>query len=465
MKRDDIRHSSRMPRRGFLRTTSLGLLGVAGGLAACDSSATDPDPGTDTTPPPNQADPATAGIRGPTWARLAPGGAVRLRYSSEFSSANAKNPVWSWVTPTGQAGGPIAGQILSMEVPAAGDWRVHLTIQNEDGATAQVEMTTTVLPALTIAGYAVPLAWTRTLDIVSGVSELCLADLDSLAQVTTLPLSIGGAGISWAPEGGRLVSSHSGGGLRHLYIVDVASGNITPLDQPPGLALDPCWSPSGEWVAYTDDTRLVTSDELTFIRADGTDRQFWAGEEVSYENHMFHASWSPDEALVAGGSTRAYVDGEQVRRIAIHSGPGRSRLRERLNPEEALVSFYGKHQDLLGPGNVRQLYEGSNGCAWSPSGDWIAYSVMLDPGMSDFTAAHALVVASASGSGEMHLLDWTQNDHDIIAQLAWAPDETALYYRRRSSILRVQPGGGPPEDLSARYGGKYAGPSVMALYG
>lgn len=123
----------------------------------------------------------------------------------------------------------------------------------------------------------------------------------------------------------------------------------------------------------------MVADELTFIR--------------------------PDDTRLAMGNTRFYPRGSRVNRIAACSDPPGAAARDQLNAESALASFFERHVGRLGSVDPLRATEGTNGCAWSPGGRWIAYPMVLSP-LDTSATGHALVIADAAGSGEIHLLDW-----------------------------------------------------------
>lgn len=345
-----------------------------------------------------------------------------------------------------------------------GTWVVRLAVENAGGEKHTSEISTSVLPALALSGYAVPLVWLRVLDVMTSRSELCMAKHPGLASVETREgTGIGGSGMSWAPSGARL--AHGGSASRgafNLCLYELATSVSTPLHAPNGVISGPCWSRSGEWIAYVDDSRIIVADELTLIRPDGTGLRYLSGEAPKDEFFGFWPSWSPDDTKLAIGNARFYPGGTRVKRIAIHSGLLGTPSRDQLNSEAALASFLARNVARLGAVNPMTVIEGTNGCAWSPGGSWIAYPIALNPANMD-AIGHALVIADAAGSGQMHLLDWSIA-WDAISSVSWSPDETHIYYQKGQGLFRIHPGGGPPEDLSSSRGQKFLGGSAPTLY-
>lgn len=100
-------------------------------------------------------------------------------------------------------------------------------------------------------------------------------------------------GVSWSPDGKRLVLSayrqNSHGGL---YVVDVASKRLTPLLVDGAGARSPAWSPGGGSIAFVRGGPRASSIWLLDLRTGATRRLTRGGVDVS-------PAWSPDgKALV-----------------------------------------------------------------------------------------------------------------------------------------------------------------------
>lgn len=445
---DKPRHTA-LDRRTFLRRTPAGLIVLAGTLQGCGSTEV---AGPSEQPNTKPADPATAGIRGPTWARLQSGGRATLRYSSEFSSANAKDPTWTWKGPSGQAGGPSNGGTLSLEVDATGSWTVELTVVNEDGSATTGTIVTDVRSPFSLASSSAPLVWLTVEDPTTTEVLLHTAPHPDLLPRKSLPMSPPGTnGIGWSPDGTSLVMCGGGGKLPQLFSVDPETAQGASLASTGGVMWGPSYSHSGEWILCTDDSRIIAADEPILVRPDGSEVRYVTGDLPDPSFYGLHASWSADGENFALGSVRFPAEQPWRRRIGIFGDLFGKPDRAQLNSEESLATFFQANRIHLGSVVVDDVFEGANGCAWSPSGAWIAYSVALNPHSFD-APGHALVIAPADGSGQLQLLDWSEDVWTIISEPVWAPDESMIYYGKGTRLFRIQAGGGPPEDLVSSRG-------------
>ena len=65
----------------------------------------------------------------------------------------------------------------------------------------------------------------------------------------------------WSPDGRTVAFSSDRTGRYAIYLLDVASGRVTPLSQGKSQDSEPAWSPDGKRIAYVaDGTRLMVSD-------------------------------------------------------------------------------------------------------------------------------------------------------------------------------------------------------------
>ena len=153
---------------------------------------------------------------------------------------------------------------------------------------------------------------------------------------------------SWAPDGSVMIV-HAGGAQAsvppHISFLDVESSVVTEqaVDATPGAFQAPAWSPDGNRIALA----RVADDENQIIVTDA------AGEnpkEVGTFTEKTAFAWSSD------GSRLAYIDGVQ----ALDAGTIGSMHVVDMETSEEIV----QEEDIIG-------------FFWSPSGEEIAYFILL----------------------------------------------------------------------------------------
>jgi len=102
-----------------------------------------------------------------------------------------------------------------------------------------------------------------------------------------------------------------GDSFYHLFVLNIASKEVTQITNGEGDDGTPNWSPDGKQIAYITDQnseRETTSKtELYVCNADGASRTQWSGEMFMAES----VAWSPDSKRIAvtGGRDKAEVGG------------------------------------------------------------------------------------------------------------------------------------------------------------
>ena len=85
-------------------------------------------------------------------------------------------------------------------------------------------------------------------------------------------------GFAWSPDGKKIAFDHrpdpliNSGPKSDISILDVESQKITPLVTQPGSDSSPCWSPDGQWVAFSTrmgETPYYANGEIAKIPAGG----------------------------------------------------------------------------------------------------------------------------------------------------------------------------------------------------
>jgi len=126
-----------------------------------------------------------------------------------------------------------------------------------------------------------------------------------LNRIVSFP-HFGGANFSpsWSPDGARLAFSSSRGGHSQIYICDASGANLHPLTAGKGLDVSPAWNrKTGAQMAFVgDSTRLP---QIYTIEADGTNEQ-----RMTDQGYAVDPNWSPNGQFLALAWKRNYGPGE-----------------------------------------------------------------------------------------------------------------------------------------------------------
>jgi dipeptidyl aminopeptidase/acylaminoacyl peptidase len=193
------------------------------------------------------------------------------------------------------------GQWLAYHGTAAG--KKGLIVAHPDGGSARflAEVTDTNSP-LTFEGRGI--AWSpdgRRLAFVSATPgpETALASADPMVITRYL----------YKPDASEGLTRFSDNRRRHIFVVELESGVVTPLTKGDREEHSIDWSPDGREIAFVSsaepDPDLFYNPDLFAIRvADGTIRQITATESAEYQPR-----WSPDgKSLVFLGTRRGLTD-------------------------------------------------------------------------------------------------------------------------------------------------------------
>jgi TolB protein len=107
------------------------------------------------------------------------------------------------------------------------------------------------------------------------------ADGSNIRQVTHDVSGIGGRS-SWSPDGKKLVFYAGPRGDRDIYVVEIATGEVTRLTQG-GNNAGPCFSPDGNWIVFS--SSRDGDHELYLMRTDGS--------EVTQLTDNAYDDWQP----------------------------------------------------------------------------------------------------------------------------------------------------------------------------
>jgi Tol biopolymer transport system component len=105
-------------------------------------------------------------------------------------------------------------------------------------------------------------------------------------------------GVSWSPDGGRLVAAVPGASQPRLITIRVNDGKIEPLPTP-SSASAPSWSPVEDLIAYLEPRGAGLGTRLRFVTGDGRTRPDLVspGEPALFGNGLL--SWAADGKRLA----------------------------------------------------------------------------------------------------------------------------------------------------------------------
>jgi len=257
---------------------------------------------------------------------------------------------------------------------------------------------------------------------------------------------------AWSPSGDRIAYHHNAlwtpdsvDDVSGLYLLNLETDSTRLLVE--GSARSPDWRPDGERVAFT------TGNVFT-VRPDGSDLK-----QVTDFGDSFFPNWSPHGNRLAFDTSYRDENGAHVIWLSDPTGSNLTDISEHgvgewRNPDWSpdgrklvhlrfLDDTFGEEvfiMDSTGSNPVRLTNNERNdrSPAWSPDGEWIAWSPITKEGN------HELWIMRSDGSEKQKLADrgrepaWGPNSERIVfAKPARESDLTALWtIRRDGSDLR-----------------------------
>jgi dipeptidyl aminopeptidase/acylaminoacyl peptidase len=215
-------------------------------------------------------------------------------------------------------------------------------------------------------------------------------------------------GFAWSPDGKRIAFDHrpdpliNSGPKSDISILDVESQKITPLVTQPGSDNNPCWSPDGQWVAFSTamgDDRFYINGKIAKIPA--------VGGQIT----VLTSAFDEDPYLVKW--TKAGV--------------------AFMGFEKVFIRFY-----LLNPSNgnvtkVASTPENFYGMSFADDGNAVAfagfdrttlteiYRTNLDPWKPEVVTKMTEQVAGWK-TGTREVIEWKSKDGTPIEGILWKPD-------------------------------------------
>ena len=282
------------------------------------------------------------------------------------------------------------------------------------------------------AGYVLPVAWTP--DGKSIVALVNMTNGDKSRQIVLVSAESGAVRVlkssgegeptraSVSPDGRFLVYDLArADGKRDIALMSLQNGRETPLVEHPADDRGPIWTPDGQRVLFVSDR--AGSPGL------------WAQEVIDGK------ALAPPE-LVKQGTGRIYPMGF-AKNGALYHGLS-------TDVSEVFIATWDlKTAHLLDrPSPVSQRVVTSRTLAsWSPDGSLLAYVSKLEPAPPGNT-----ITIRSFDSGEERDI---RVDTDLIRQLGWFPDGTALVVpglsrERRPGVFRVEVSSGAVSTIVQR---------------
>jgi Tol biopolymer transport system component len=270
------------------------------------------------------------------------------------------------------------------------------------------------------------LAWSPNSPVIAAPAAgrgVLLIDVDT-GEFSTIPTPEPITAIAWSPDGRSLALSHTwflpgvmvpreGTGLAEpredrpggIYLVDVASHDVTEVISTTGMAHVNGWSPGGDLIAYSHFVRTHQGSQLSVYSV--SDGRSWSVVPEKRWRWELGGSWSPAGGRIATLVEQGAEDIRTARDLFIASSDGRDVT------GLPLCRFEGASD---GDHCVRGTI------VWSPDGTTVAYRAFIQ----GTPIVSALILQSVDASstevvrvdGPTFYTSWVDDD---ACCLAWLP--------------------------------------------
>lgn len=231
----------------------------------------------------------------------------------------------------------------------------------------------------------------------------------------------------------------------HLYVMDLASGDVRQITSGRWDESDPAWSPDGERVAFssnrTDDPDANTNSDIWVVSATNTDDGATLLRLTDYEGGDSQPTWSPDGRWIAyvTGTHDPRFSAYATRKLAVVAADGGERriLADDLDRNVGSPEFLADGSGILvslqdsGEQHVARI-DFASGAVARPVGGEVAVSG-FSQGPNGSIAA---TLSTPAMPAELHLVDdgqlrrLTHVNDSLLAELRLA-DVTNIHYPSR----------------------------------
>jgi serine/threonine protein kinase len=233
----------------------------------------------------------------------------------------------------------------------------------------------------------------------TGVPQIFVMNADGSDPVQVSNMTFGSCQPAWSPDGKRLVfispclNRQDQYPDANLFMVNVNGTNLTPLETGDDGNFDPAWSPDGTRIAFTSLRDGSPQIYVLSLATSQVTRLTGASSDVRMPDWSMQPAWSPSGTQIIYTGHGPLTDALQIwvmsdsglgLKFLVHRGPDRWNFLPDWSPDGTSIIFSETvgAQELGGlmrydtqSSNVQHLRAGASGTHgdFSPDGIWVAY--------------------------------------------------------------------------------------------